>query len=181
MIETILEQFLVICKYFWVKLLLSIPIGYFVFRKEQSLVVFALLLILLMDTALGVWVSYKYRTFSSYRLSRITTKIARYGIGLVSIWILGCVSPTLFGWSFQFFGTFFVLTEVFSIFEKLALLGLRLPNQLLAKLNKDFYNFYFGDVTTSKEAASKILSKNSRDYVLSPDDIALKENMFNKR
>ena len=165
-------------KYFWTKLALTIPIGYFAFREDHFIVIYALIMILILDTILGIWVSIKYKVFTSHRLSRITSKMARYTIGLASVWILSCMSPDLFGWSFKFFGTFFVLTEVFSNFEKLSLLGLRLPTRLLAKLNKNFYDFYFGEKIQQKEVISKILSKGH--YNVLPEDVDMKKNIFDK-
>ena len=168
-----------ILKYFWAKILLTIPMGYFVFRQDHFLVIYALLLILILDTILGIWVSAKYKIFTSHRLARVTSKMARYAIGLASVWILACMSPSLFGWSFQFFGTFFVLTEVFSNFEKLSLLGLHIPTKVLAKLNSHFHSFYFGGEDAKREAVSKILSKGEANSICA-EDIKLNKNIFNK-
>jgi len=174
------EQLGSILKYFWTKLILTIPVGYFILGEDHFLVLWALFMIILLDTGLGMWVSYKYKIFTSHRLARVTTKIARYAIGLASIWVLACLAPELFGWAFKFFGIFFVLTEVFSNFEKLSLLGLRLPTRLLAKLNRNFYHFYFGEPEKKREAVSKILSKGRNQNDIYPDDIDLDENIFNK-
>ena len=164
--------------YFWAKLLLTIPVGYFVFGEKHFLIVYSLLIILILDTILGIWVSTKYKVFTSHRLGRIATKVSRYTIGLLSAWVLVCVSPTMFGWAFNFFGVFFILTEVFSNFEKLSLLGMKIPTKLLAKLNKNFHEFYFGDIEEKKEAVSKILSKSSDRYHISPKDINFDKNTF---
>ena len=176
----ILENLSSIFKYFWVKILLTIPIGYFVFNEEHYLVIYALLMVLILDTILGIWVSIKYRVFTSHRLRRITAKMGRYSIGLASVWILTIVAPSIFGWSFKFFGVFFIMTEVFSNFEKLSLLGLQLPTKLLAKLNKHFYDFYFGEAEKKKEAVCKILSKDNSEYNVSPEDISMNKNIFDK-
>jgi len=168
-----------ILKYFWAKVVLTIPMGYFVFRQDHYLVIYALLFILILDTVLGIWVSIKYKVFTSHRLARVTSKMARYTIGLASVWVLTCMSPSIFGWAFKFFGTFFVLTEVLSNFEKLSLLGLHLPTKMLAKLNKNFYDFYFGEEEVKREAVSKILSKGRLDNVHAKD-IKLDRNIFDK-
>ncbi len=168
MLETLGSLF----RYFWAKVLLTIPFSYFVFTEDEFLIVYALILILILDTILGIWVAIKYKVFASHRLGRITAKLARYGIGLASVWVLASVAPSIFGWSFQLFGTFFILTEVFSNFEKLSLLGMPLPTKLLAKLNKNFYNFYnSSEEIEKKEAISKILSKNNERYSIYPNDI----------
>ena len=167
--------------YFWAKLLLTIPVGYFVFGEKHFLIVYSLLIILILDTILGIWVSTKYKVFTSHRLGRITAKMARYTIGLATAWCLSSVSPNLFGWVFDFFGTFFILTEVFSNFEKLSLLGMRIPTRMLAKINKNFYNFYFDkEKEKKKEAISKILSKGDKNYKVLSEDIDLKKNIFDK-
>ena len=167
--------------YFWAKLLLTIPVGYFVFGEKHYLIIYALFIVLVLDTILGIWVSVKYKVFASHRLGRITAKMGRYAIGLLTVWCLSCVSPDLFGWVFSFFGTFFILTEVFSNFEKLSLLGLHLPTKLLARLNKQFHDFYFGEQAKKEVAVSKILSKNSRQYEILPEDINLDKNIFCKK
>jgi len=167
--------------YFWTKLLLTIPVGYFVFGEKHYLIIYALFIVLVLDTILGIWVSVKYKVFASHRLGRITAKMGRYAIGLLTVWCLSSVSPDLFGWVFSFFGTFFILTEVFSNFEKLSLLGLRIPTKMLAKINRNFYDFYFNkEEGKQKEAVGKILSKGDRHYTLSSKDINLKKNIFDK-
>lgn len=175
----IINELQSIFRYFWEKILLTIPVGYFIFKESHFVVVYALLMILVLDTFLGMWVAHKYKIFNSHRLSRTATKIGRYGVGLASIWILSCLEPDLFGWSFQFFGVFFVLTEVFSNFEKLSLLGLKLPTQLLAKLNKNFNDFYFGEEKTKQKAVHRILNKEG-DCGLSIDEITTIKKVLKK-
>ncbi len=170
-----------ILDYFWTKLLLTIPIGYFVFNEKHFLMLYSLLLILILDTILGIWVSVRYKVFTSHRLGRITAKMARYTIGLATVWVLSSVSPAAFGWAFNFFGTFFILTEAFSNFEKLSLLGMRIPTKMLAKLNKNFYSFYFDkEEEKKKEAVSRILSKGEDRYKVLSEDIDLKKNIFDR-
>ncbi len=125
-------------KYTWLKVCISFPLGVFVLTDQHFAVIYALFMMIMIDTVLGVWVAIKYKKFSSYRLGRIANKMARYSLALASVWIVTCLNPSLFGWMFASFGTFFVLTELFSNFEKLALLGLKIPTQLLAKVNRDF-------------------------------------------
>ena len=170
----ILDSTSAFLKYFWVKLCLTLPIGLFVLNEQHYLIIYALLFILILDTILGIWVSIRYKVFTSHRLARVTTKLARYTIGLASIWGLVCVSPSIFGWAFNSFGTFFILTEVFSNFEKLSLLGLTLPTKLLSRLNKNFRDYNSEDKVIKKQAISKILSKNDANYTLRSEDIHLK-------
>lgn len=154
-----MNYFLSTFKLLCTKVLLTIPIGYFVFGEEHFLVVYCLAFVIFIDTVLGIWVSVKHKVFTSHKLGRIASKISKYTFALASIWILGCLSPVAFGWTYKFFGTFLVLTEVFSNFEKLSLLGLKLPTKFLARLNKNFYDYYFSDGEDKENALNKILNK----------------------
>jgi len=175
MFTAVWNSIAVFLRYFWVKLCLTIPVGLFMLKEQHYLIIYALLFILILDTILGIWVSIKYKVFTSHRLSRITAKLFRYAIGLGSIWGLVVVSPSLFGWAFNSFGIFFILTEVFSNFEKLSLLGLIVPTKLLSKLNKNFLEYASDDIKVKRKAISKILSKNDVNYTLSSEDIHLKD------
>lgn len=147
--------------YFWAKVLLTIPLGIFVLKKEHFIIIYALLLMVAIDSILGIWVSFMFKTFSSHKLRRISNKMALYSMTLISVWIISCVSPEIFGWSFRAIGIFLLLTELFSNFEKLSLLGLHLPTKLLSKLNKNFYDFYFGNDDEKENAVNAILSKEN--------------------
>lgn len=80
-------------------------------------------------------------------------------MAMASVWVLSSVEPTFLGWTFQGLGVFLILTEVFSNFEKLAILGLEIPTKFLAKLNGDFKDYYFGNDEKSKKALKRILNK----------------------
>jgi toxin secretion/phage lysis holin len=142
-------------KNFWIKIVSSIPICYLTLSQSDIELLSGLLYILILDTILGVWVGWKYRRLNSRKLSRTATKIGRYGIALMTAWILSVVEPTLFGWFFRYTGIFILLTEVFSNFEKLSLLGFKLPTSLLARLNKDFKEFKSSN--NKEEVAEKII------------------------
>jgi len=146
-------------KYFWAKLLLTIPISMFVLREEHYLVIWGIVFIMILDTILGIWVSIKHKVFASYKLGRIASKISKYFLAMASVWILSSVEPILLGWTFRGLGVFLILTEVFSNFEKLAILGIEIPTKLLARLNQDFREYYFGDKKSSGKALDRILNK----------------------
>ena len=55
------------------------------------------------------------------------------------------------------------LTEVFSNFEKLSILGFEVPTKFLAKLNKDFHDYYYGNDEASTRAIKRILNKKQAD------------------
>ena len=165
-----------ILRYFWIKVLLTVPLGVFILEKEHFIIIYALLLMVSIDSILGIWVSFKFKIFNSHRLRRIANKIAIYSLALASIWIISSVAPNLFGWSFKAIGIFLLLTEMFSNFEKLSLLGLRLPTKILSKLNKNFYDFYFGSDNEREDAVNYILSKGESCY----NRIKLEKNYFKK-
>ncbi len=146
-------------KYFWAKLLLTIPISMFVLTQQHYLVIWGIIFIMILDTILGIWVSIKHKVFASYKLGRIASKISKYFMAMASVWILSSVEPILLGWTFKGLGVFLILTEVFSNFEKLAILGLKIPTRFLARLNKDFKDYYFGDKKSSDKALNRILNK----------------------
>lgn len=146
-------------RYFWQKIILTVPMSMFVLEQRHYMVIWGLIIMMIIDTILGLWVSVKLKVFASYKLGRIAAKVSKYFLALMSVWILSCVEPMLLGWTFQGLGVFLMLTEAFSNFEKLAILGLNIPNQFLAKLNKDFNDYYFGDEKKSKKALKRILNK----------------------
>jgi len=132
-------------KYFWEKLYASIPLCFFTFTVNENKVIWGIIFIVIIDTILGVSVAFKYKTLSSYRLGRAFWKIAKYGLTMASVWILSAIEPDLFGWAFRWVGIFIILTELFSNFEKLSLLGFKLPTKLMAKLNNDFEKYFYGE------------------------------------
>lgn len=127
--------------YFWNKIILAIPTCFLTFTQSQTEILFGIVLIISLDTILGMWVALKYKLFSSHHLSRVFSKIGTYGIAMMSVWAISAVEPEYFGWLFRYMGMFIIITEIFSNFEKLALLGFRYPGMILAKLNKQFLQF----------------------------------------
>ena len=150
-------------KYFWEKIIITIPASFFLITQEHYLVVWGLVFIVVLDTVLGLWVSIKHRVFASYKLGRIASKISKYSIAMASVWVLTCVSPMVLGWTFHGLGIFLILTEVFSNFEKLSILGFEIPTKFLAKLNKDFHDYYYGNDEASTRAIKRILNKKQAD------------------
>jgi toxin secretion/phage lysis holin len=145
-------------KYSWLKVCISFPLGVFVLTDQHFAVIYALLMMIMIDTVLGVWVAIKFKKFASHRLGRMANKMARYSLALASVWIVACLNPALFGWMFASFGTFFILTELFSNFEKLSLLDMKMPTHLLAKVNRDFQRIQENN-GKKKESIKKILDK----------------------
>ena len=115
----------------------------------------------MIDTFLGVWVAVKYKIFSSHHLSRVFNKIGTYAIAMLTVWVLSAVEPVMFGWAYKWMGLFIVITELFSNFEKLALLGLRTPTLFLARLNKQFNDLLCSD---DKAQTAEDILKNRNGY-----------------
>lgn len=149
-----LESFI---RYWWVKLVALIPLCFIQFINDTDEILHGVAYIIILDTMLGVWVGIKFQRFSSHRLSRLAGKVARYAIALASVGVLSAIEPSLFGWAFKWMGLFIILTEIMSNFEKLSLLGMKLPTRFLARLNKDFEKLYSADNINKKEMAERII------------------------
>ena len=147
------------CKYFLAKLILTIPLSFLVLTEEHYKIIWGLVAVICVDTFLGIWVAVKHRIFASYKLSRISNKVVKYSCALLSVFVLSCVEPMAFGWTFQSMGVFLILTEVFSNFEKLSILGLRMPTKFLARLNENFKILDEGDECQRERALQNILNK----------------------
>jgi phage-related holin len=145
--------------YFWEKLITSIPMCFVGFFYSNLEILHGIVYIVIFDTILGVMVGIKYKRFSSRRLSRLATKTATYFFAMASVWVLGSIEPGVFGWSFKWMGIFIILTEIFSNFEKLALLGFKTPTVFLARLNKNFKEYYESDNHYKEELGGKIVDK----------------------
>lgn len=150
-----------ITKYFWEKILLSIPACFLAFTQSQIDIIHGVAYIIILDTILGMWVALKYRIFSSHHLSRIFNKIGTYGIAMASVWIISAVEPETFGWLFRWVGIFIIFTELFSNFEKLALFGFRLPGKILSRLNKQFMEFLKLEDGSKDQMAEDILKNRN--------------------
>jgi hypothetical protein len=144
-------------QYFWQKVLATIPLCFLTFAQSQVDVIYGIILIVILDTILGMWVALKYRIFSSHHLSRIFEKIGRYGLAMGSVWVIAAIEPHYFAWVFRWVGIFIIVTEIFSNFEKLALLGFQIPGRLLSKVNRQFYRFLNSEDGPRDELAEDIL------------------------
>jgi hypothetical protein len=146
-------------KYFWEKIILTIPMCFFAFSQSQIDVMYGIVIIVILDTILGMWVAIKYKIFSSHFLSRVFNKIGTYGIAMASVWVLAALEPEFFGWVFRWVGIFIIFTELFSNFEKLALLGFRIPGRILGRLNSQFYRF-INEEDGARDATAVNILKN---------------------
>lgn len=120
------------------KLCMVIPSCFLAFTIDQMNILYGIVFIVLLDTILGVWCSIKFRRFESHKLRRMVAKVGQYSLALASVWILTAIDQQIFGWVFRGVGIFIIMTELLSNFEKLALLGMKLPVSLVSKINKEY-------------------------------------------
>jgi phage-related holin len=148
--------------YLWLKIIMAIPLC-FILREENIEVVCGIIFIVIIDTILGIMVGFKYNKLNSHKLARSIRKVGNYGLAMASVWVLSSVNDQL-AWTFNYMGIFIILTEIFSNFEKLSLLGMHTPTKLLSKLNSDFKKLYLSE--DKDQEAEKIIDKheNNRKY-----------------
>ncbi len=146
--------------YLWVKVLAAIPLCFLNFTESNREIIWGIIYIIILDTILGIWTAIKFKRFSSYRMSKFANKVGIYGLAMCSVWVLSAIEPSFFGWSFRYVGLFIILTEVFSNFEKLALLGFKTPTKFLAKLNDKFKDLYEAENGMKKEITEKIIDNH---------------------
>ena len=149
-----------LANYFWEKIIsttiFTIPACFFNFNQSQLDILYGIVYIVILDTFLGCWVALKYKTFNSHNLSRVFAKIGTYGLAMASAWIVAAVEPHL-AFAFRYVGIFIIITEVISNFEKLALIGFKIPTQLMAKINSQFKEFLHLEKEEKEEKAEDIL------------------------
>lgn len=139
-----------------IKNFVAIPCGLFFFLEEWYRTVLCLFLIIILDTVLGVLVAVKFKKFASYRLGRKAAwKFIRYGLAIMTIYLLSIADKKIFGWTFNYIVIFFILTEVVSNFEKLALLGLKIPTKLMSMLNDKYKELLNHQDTNEEKSTAK--------------------------
>jgi hypothetical protein len=155
-----LETISGILKYWWIKILATIPLCLLSFSSQDTEIIWGIIYIVVFDTILGMWVAFKYKKFTSSRMAKFANKVGVYGLAMMSIWVLSAVEPTVFGWGFRYVGIFIILTEVLSNFEKLALLGFKNPTKFLSLLNSKFKELYDVENGKKKEIAETIIDNH---------------------
>ena len=125
--------------FIYTKLLLAlIPAGIFIITDMHREVLAIVLWLLIIDTFLGLAVAVKYKKVRSSRMARALHKFLLYMAALTTAYLVSCLDVPVVGYSYLYIGAFISITEATSNFEKLSLLGFKLPNKLLSKLNDDF-------------------------------------------
>lgn len=121
------------------KMILALfPAGLMIVTNMHREVVAIVLWLLIIDTILGVTLSLNRKRFCSYKLTKAVYKFLLYMCALATAFLVSQLELPLLKYFFYYVGSFIAITEAVSNFEKLALLGLKLPRQLLEKLNIDF-------------------------------------------
>lgn len=140
-IETIFHYLSIHSKFFWTKLLIAlIPTGIFIITDVHREIFAIVLWLLIIDTILGIAVAIKYKKVRSSRMIKAVYKFLLYMAALITAYLLSCLDIPIIGHTYLYVGSFIAITEGISNFEKLSLLGLKLPKVLLSKLNDDFQN-----------------------------------------
>jgi phage-related holin len=82
-------------------------------------------------------------------------KVILYAFAIASVLILSSSNVGIFFWAPTYLGLFFIVSEVLSVLEKLALMGLNVPLGLVAKINDVFDRLNKGDQSALKEIYRK--------------------------
>jgi phage-related holin len=121
------------------KLLLAlIPAGVFIITDMHREVLAIVLWLLIIDTFLGFAVALKYKQVRSNRMVRALHKFLLYMSALGTAYLVSCLDIPIVEYFYLYIGAFISITEATSNFEKLSLLGFKMPQKLLSKLNEDF-------------------------------------------
>ena len=118
-----------------------VPAGIFVITDMHREVLAIVLWLLIIDTFLGFAVAIKYKQVCSRRMARALNKFLLYTFALGTAYLISCLDIPIVGYFYLYIGAFIAITEATSNFEKLSLLGFKLPKKLLSKLNDDFQDY----------------------------------------
>jgi hypothetical protein len=140
------------------KIYLVLPLSYFVLTEKQALSILILIVLIFIDTFLGMWIRLKIKQFSSWGLKRVMNKICLYTVGLFGFFVFSKEQSLGINldFVFSFLIIFINLVELTSIAEKLALLGFRTPLTIVGILNEKFEN---GKIIKDKKELRKFLDE----------------------
>lgn len=138
-IEMIFHYFNIHLKFIWSKLLITLlPTGVFIITDTHREILSIVLWLLIIDTFLGLTVAIKYKQVRSNRMARALHKFLLYMSALATAYLISCLDIPVVEYFYLYIGAFISITEATSNFEKLSLLGFKLPKKFLSKLNEDF-------------------------------------------
>jgi hypothetical protein len=145
MFETIITKIEEFFRNFWVKLLSLIPLCFFDFDERERVVVFALLMIMLVDCLLGVMkASYVDKNFSWNLLAKkFSMKFIMYFLFLGASFILSKAFE-LVDWWFWAATSLVAFSEFGSLALKAQALGLPIKSDIITAMNCKLENWIMG-------------------------------------
>lgn len=146
-------------KYFWVKtigaLVAVAGFEFFVIDNDLKKVLYGLFLIIIIDSLTGVYAAYRMKRLASWRMGQpMARKVSLYAIAILSAAVLSSTSK-YFAWFPEYLGIYFIISEVLSVFEKLALLGVPIPTGIVKRVNEIFKQYAEGKPAAIAEIFNK--------------------------
>ena len=146
-------------KYFWTKLLGAlVGLGlfeFFISSDELNRAITGLVFIIILDSFLGVYVALQMKRLASWRMGQpMARKVALYSVAIFSTIVLAS-SNQFFDWSPVYLTIFFLLSEMLSLFEKLALLGVPVPVGIVSRVNDLFKRYADGNTNALNDILKK--------------------------
>lgn len=126
---------------FWYKkIVASFPVSFFIFNDQMGALTIILFTLIIIDTFLGTYVGIKVKQCESHKMRKFTEKVMLYSLTLFSFWLVSNINVYEFKFFFIYntITIYLSLTELNSIIEKLAFLGMRLPMKFISLINEKF-------------------------------------------
>lgn len=134
------------------------PASLFILTASEVQLLQIIAALIVVDTVLGSIIGIKTRKFTSSKFSRVVGKIFIYYTTMLVALLVTKVQVPMAEFFFEYTGAFIVVTEAFSCFEKLSILGFPKAKYLLKKFNADFELMCDGD----EEARERVLNRKSK-------------------
>lgn len=145
-------------KNFWLKVSLSAPAGIFFVHEDLWRLFYSVMGLVIIDTVAGVIVTWNLKLLSSWKFGRVITKGTVYMMAFCAMYFLTIANPSN-ALVIKPFATILAVNEIWSIFEKLALLGFKTPLWALSKINDQFRQLHIAQAPSDKEAIAKEILK----------------------
>jgi hypothetical protein len=150
MFKTIIEKIEEVFSNFWVKLIALIPVCFFDFSERERTVIFALLVIMMIDCLFGAMkAKYVNQDFSWVTLSKkFSLKFILYFFFLAASFILS-KAFSLIEWWFYAATALILFSEFGSLATKAQKLGLPIKLDIITALNCKLENWILGMIKSS--------------------------------
>jgi len=160
MFETIITKSEEFFRNFWVKILSLIPLCFFNFAEREKVVVFALLMIMLVDCFLGIMKSsYVDKNFSWNLLAKkFSMKFIMYFLFLGASFILSKAFE-LVGWWFWAATSLIAFSEFGSLALKAQSLGLPIKSDIITALNCKLENWVLSIINGATLTTEQVTQK----------------------